>query len=110
MVTHARRPAAVLPLEPPFAGRQPQIAVDAAEAQAVPLSAELRKAGFYVELGYNGNIKKRFKKADSANAAAAIIFGEDELAGNIIKIKDFDSGKEEEVGIQSLLDRLAGYK
>jgi histidyl-tRNA synthetase len=94
-------------------GKRPIVVIpigDAAEKQATTLTAELRKAGFYIELAYGGNLKKRFKKADGANALAAIIFGEDEMVKGIVKLKDFDSGKEEEIKIPGLVDRLAGYR
>lgn len=91
----AKRPIVIIPIG------------ENAEKQAVILAAELRKAGFYIELGYNGNIKKRFKKADGLNAKMAIIFGDEEMTKAIAKIKDFDSGKEEEVKISNLIDRLA---
>lgn len=81
-----------------------------AEKQAIPLAAELRKSGFYIDLGYNGNVKKRFKKADNANAIAAIIFGDDELANGVVKLKDFDSGEEVNIEIGDLLDRLSMYR
>lgn len=83
---------------------------DNAEKQAVTLTSELRKAGFYVELAYGGNVKKRFKKADSLNATAAIIFGDDELIKSAVKLKDFDSGREDDVKMTVLVDRLARYK
>lgn len=91
----AKRPIVIIPIG------------ENAEKQAVILAAELRKAGFYIELGYSGNIKKRFKKADGLNAKKAIIFGDDEMTKAIAKIKDFDSGKEEEVKISALIDKLA---
>jgi len=94
-------------------GKRPIVVIpigDSAEKQAISLTAELRKAGFYIELGYGGNLKKRFKKADSGNAVAAIIFGDDEMAGHAVKLKDFDSSKEEEIKMSALVDRLAGYR
>jgi histidyl-tRNA synthetase len=94
----AKRPIVIIPIG------------EHAEKQSVSLTSELRKAGFYIEIGYNGNVKKRFKKADNANACAAIVFGDEELEKHLVKLKDFDSGKEEEVVVSELVDKLAEYR
>lgn len=81
-----------------------------AEKQAVSLAMELRRNGLYTELGYSGNVKKRFKKADSINAAAAIVFGDEELKQSLVKIKDFNTGQEEGVKLSDLIDKLSIYR
>ncbi|MCZ6765192.1 MAG: histidine--tRNA ligase, partial [Alphaproteobacteria bacterium] len=52
------------------------------EAEALIQAGRLRRAGFTVDLGYSGNLKKRLNKANKANAVAAVILGQDELAKN----------------------------
>lgn len=94
----AKRPIVIIPIG------------QAAEEQAIGLAAELRKSGFYIELGYSGNVKKRFKKADGLNASAAIVFGDNEIQNGMVKLKDFDGSGEEEVKIAALVDKLAGYR
>lgn len=94
----AKRPIVIIPIG------------EKAESQAILLAAELRKAGFYIELGYSGNVKKRFKKADGLNACAAVVFGDDEIQNSLVKLKDFDGGGEEEVKIHTLIDKLSKYK
>ncbi len=81
-----------------------------AEKEALKLAHTLRNEGFYVELGYSGNVKKRMKKAGNANSKAAIIFGDNELEQKIVNLKDFYSGEESQVSASQLLDRLEIYR
>ena len=77
---------------------------DAAEARCRTLAQTLRETGIAVELGYAGNMKKRMKRADKANARLAVILGDDELAKGIAQLRDLDSGEQQEIA----LDQLAG--
>lgn len=79
------------------------------EAAALGLTQRLRRAGFAVDLGFGGNMKKRMKRADRLNARAAVILGEDELAQNSATLRDLDSGEQELVSLDALSDRLARY-
>jgi histidyl-tRNA synthetase len=90
----APRPIAVVPLG------------DQAEARALSIVQELRHAGVAADLGYSGNIAKRLKRANRINARAAIILGEDELAKGVVTLRDLDSGAQETVPLDSLLDRF----
>jgi histidyl-tRNA synthetase len=94
----AKRPIAIIPIG------------EAAEKEAVVLASILRAENLYIELGYNGNVKKRMKKANGMNAVAGIIFGEDELKAGVVKLKDFDSGEEVAVKAADLSDRLGVYR
>jgi len=77
---------------------------DAAEARCRTLAQTLRETGIAVELGYAGNMKKRMKRADKANARLAVILGDDELAKGVAQLRDLDSGEQQEIA----LDQLAG--
>lgn len=77
-----------------------------AEKKALPLAMSLRNEGFYTELGYSGNVGKRLKRAGKDNAYAAVIFGDDELAKNSIKLRDLDEGKETDVTVDTLIEAL----
>lgn len=81
-----------------------------AEQQAIKLSAELRRAGFVVELGYRGNVSKRMKDANKVRARAAILIGDDELKKGVATVRDLDSGEQAEVPLAALKDRLAPYR
>ena len=81
-----------------------------AEQKAVTLSQELRKAGFSIELGYSGNMKKRMKRANNVNAIATVILGEDELAKGVATVRNMETGDQLEVPLASLEDHLACYR
>jgi len=77
---------------------------DAAEAKCRTVAQTLREAGIAVELGYSGNMKKRMKRADKANAYMAVILGDDELVKGIAQLRDLDSGEQKEVALDQLAD------
>lgn len=74
--------------------------------KALEISYSLRKAGFRVEYGYSGNLKKRMIKANKVNAVKAVILGSDELAKNVVTIKDFDSGEQKEVALDKIIEEI----
>jgi histidyl-tRNA synthetase len=88
------RPVAIVPIGP------------AAEAAARKLAAELRHAGFAVELAFKGKPGQRMKRADRANARFAISMGDEELAAGKLKLRDLDSGEETTVGRDTVIDHL----
>lgn len=77
---------------------------------ALALSETLRRAGFVVDLGFSGNMKKRMARANKANAQAAVILGEDERERGAVTLRDLDSGAQEEVPFSQLEDRLARFR
>lgn len=92
------RPMAVIPLG------------DAAEAVALRLTDELRRAGLPVDLGYRGKMKQRMKRANGINARAAIIIGDDELEQASVALRDLDSGEQELVPLADLRQRLEQFR
>ena len=92
------RPIAVIPIG------------EAAGVAALRLTEELRRAGFAVDLGFSGNIKKRMARADKMKAVAAVIIGDDELAKSVAMLRDLQSGAQEQVALAQLQDRLAVYR
>jgi len=91
--------------------RRPIAVIPMGEGDAALLvSHKLRHAGFSVELGYSGNMKKRLMRANKANARAAVILGEDELSRQAATVRDLDSGEQEEVPLSDLEVRLAKYR
>lgn len=92
------RPLAVIPM-----GDEP-------EAAAEGLCARLRHAGYAVDMAYSGNMKKRMKRANTVNARAAIILGEDELKQNAATVRDLDSGEQAMVALDALETDLARFR
>jgi histidyl-tRNA synthetase len=83
---------------------------DPAEAPALTLTQRLRRAGFTIELGFNGNLGKRMKRANKLSARAAVLLGEDELAQNAATVRDLESGEQEVVSLDALTGHLARFR
>jgi histidyl-tRNA synthetase len=83
---------------------------DKAEAVALKLARELRGAGFHIDLGYSGNLRRRMSRADRIKARAAVILGEDELARSSAALRDLDTGEQIEVPLASLKERLDAFR
>ena len=94
----APRPLAVVPVGPE------------AQDRALSLTQSLRRAGFRVDLGFAGNLGKRMKRANKLGARAAVILGEDELAQNAATVRDLESGAQELVALDALVDHLDRYR
>ena len=80
-----------------------------AEAEAMVLAEQLRGAGFTVELGYRGSLKRRMAQADRLNARAAVILGDDERARGTATVRDLDNGEQADVPLSELARRLARF-
>ncbi len=91
------RPIALMPLG------------EAAEALALTLAQELRRAGFTVELGFSGNLRRRLQRADKINARAAVILGDNELQRGAAGLRDLDTGEQIEVPLAALKERLQAF-
>ncbi len=69
------------------------------EALALTMAETLRGQGFAVDLGYSGNVSRRMRRANRVNARAAVLIGDDEVARNVVTLRDLDSGEQSEVPI-----------
>ncbi|WP_020593224.1 histidine--tRNA ligase [Kiloniella laminariae] len=92
------RPVAIIPMG------------EEAEKRALVLANNLRLAGFRVEQGYSGNLKKRLIRANKLNACAAIIMGDDELAENAATLRDLVSGDQSLVKLDQMVEKLSIYR
>jgi histidyl-tRNA synthetase len=79
------RPVAVVPIG------------EAAESPALMIAEVLRQHGHAVDLGYSGNLTRRMRRAARVNARAAVLIGENEIARNVVALRDLDSGEQTEV-------------
>ena len=50
------------------------------------------------------------KRANTLNASAAVILGDDELAQSSVTLRDLDSGEQELVALTDLRDRLEKFR
>ena len=74
--------------------------------EALKLTHELRGAGFNVEMGYSGNMKKRLQKADKLGARVALILGDEEVAEQKVSMKDLSTGEQSHIRRDDLLAQL----
>jgi histidyl-tRNA synthetase len=88
------RPVAVVPVG------------QAAEAAALTLAEVLRNNGCVVDLSYSGNVARRMRRANRVNARVAVLIGEDEIARNVVAIRDLDGGEQSEVPMDQSLSEL----
>lgn len=94
----APRPVALVPIG------------EASERAALPLAERLRAAGYRIDMTFDGNLKKRMKRADRVGARAAVLIGSDELAAGAATVRDLDSGEQGAVALDSLAEALAPFR
>jgi len=81
---------------------------DETKEAAFQLTMGLRKEGIKVEFSYSGNVGKRMKRADKANACAAIMLGADEIAAQQATVRNLDTGEQNMIAFTALKDYLVG--
>ena len=81
-----------------------------AEDPALILTQRLRRAGFTTELGFSGNLGKRMKQANKISACAVVLLGENELSQNAVMVRDMESGEQEIVSMNALIEHLARFQ
>jgi histidyl-tRNA synthetase len=79
----------------------------AAEADAWVLAQALRRGGVAVDLAFRGKPGQRMKRADRLHARHALFIGDDELTQGVVKLRDLDSGSEENVARDAIVARLS---
>ena len=72
------------------------------------LATQLRKSDVPAEVAFDGrSMKAAMKGADRSGARFAVIIGEDELASSAATIKDLDSGEQNSVALDLVVDYLS---
>ncbi|MGE4065130.1 MAG: histidine--tRNA ligase [Rhodospirillaceae bacterium] len=94
----AKRPIALIPVS------------ETEEPVILALAAKLRKAGFIIDVGYSGNMKKRMNRADKIKAVAAVIIGGDEARDGNATVRNLSTGEQKTVSQKELETALAAYK
>ena len=67
---------------------------------------KLVQKGIKTEIIYNGNLSKKFKRANKIKASYAIILGKEEINKKIFKFKDLTSGFEELLNLDQIIKKL----
>lgn len=79
---------------------------EAAEAAAIGLLAQLRRAGIATDMAFRGNMKKRMARANDSGARFAVIIGDDELARGEVAVKNLANGAQSNIALAGLAEAL----
>jgi histidyl-tRNA synthetase len=66
----------------------------------------LRKQGFASDMAFSGNFKRRLRKANEANAAFAVIIGEQEVRNGEVALKNMATGIQRQIFIPDLVSAI----
>ncbi len=79
----------------------------AAKSAALKYAAELRAAGFKVELAFGDRaLKTAMKIADKSGARYSLVIGDEEMASGVVEVKEMSSGTANSVRLDSLASAL----
>ena len=79
----------------------------AAKSAALKYAAELRAAGFKVELAFGDRaLKTAMKIADKSGARYSLVIGDEEMASGVVEVKEMSSGSANSVRLDSLASAL----
>jgi histidyl-tRNA synthetase len=79
----------------------------AAKSAALKYAADLRAAGFKVELAFGDRaLKTAMKIADKSGARYSLVIGDEEMASGIVVVKEMSSGTANSVRLDSLASAL----
>ena len=83
----------------------PKVAIvtadDTAQQAAFGLAEALRDADIDIDLPTGGSMSKKLKKADKAGIRLVVIMGSDELAKNIVLLRDLSDGSQQELPLDA---------
>ena len=79
----------------------------AAKSAALKYAAELRAAGFKVELAFGDRaLKTAMKMADKSGARYSLVIGDEEMVSGVVEVKEMSSGSANSVRLDSLASAL----
>jgi histidyl-tRNA synthetase len=79
----------------------------AAKSAALKYAADLRAAGFQIELAFGDRaLKTAMKMADKSGARYSLVIGDDEMASGVVEVKEMSSGSVNSVRLDSLASAL----
>ena len=79
----------------------------AAKSAALKYAAELRAAGFKVELAFGDRaLKTAMKMADKSGARYSLVIGDEEMASGVVEVKEMSSGSANSVRLDALASAL----
>jgi histidyl-tRNA synthetase len=79
----------------------------AAKSAALKYAADLRAAGFQIELAFGDRaLKTAMKMADKSGARYSLVIGDEEMASGVVEVKEMSSGSVNSVRLDSLASAL----
>lgn len=76
---------------------------DEISRNCLKVSSMLRDEGFKVQYFPSGNATKQFEKANQTQSIICLVFGEDEIKGNYVNMKEMFTGIQEKVQMSDLI-------
>ncbi|WP_316842795.1 histidine--tRNA ligase [Pedobacter gandavensis] len=82
---------------------------EAAELYALPIVQQLRNANIAAELYPTAaKLKKQMSYADDKNIPYVILIGSDELESGLLTLKDMNSGVQEKLALNDIIEKIKG--
>ena len=82
---------------------------EAAKAEAIKLTAQLRSAGLPVQLAFGDrSLKPQMKSADRRKACYAVIIGENKLAQGVATIRNLATREQRNVPLSEIVEQMSG--
>lgn len=75
---------------------------EAAQKMAFPVIEKMRSIGKRVEIGFSGSLKSQMRRAGKLKAAKVVIIGDEEVQEGRVKVKEMESGDQEEISLKEL--------
>jgi histidyl-tRNA synthetase len=105
------RIAELVAFEPVLTRAVAIIAIDVKyQTNALQIGSKLRDASIATEIFFDGNVGKKMKLANKNNCRYVIYLGEDEIAQNKLKLRNLDSGDENLLDIDQLINFIKNDK
>ncbi|AQS90785.1 histidine--tRNA ligase [Gluconobacter albidus] len=80
---------------------------DEAVLKAASLARALRSAGLRAEIETRGNMKKRMERVVKSGASHAVVLGDEEIAKDVVQLRDLSSREQQEVPFADLVRVLS---
>lgn len=79
--------------------------------KSIETATILRNSGISTEVYLNDKkIKAKFKYADKLNIPYVIVIGEDEIKNNVVTLKDMNTGSQEILSLDKVIEKINGNK
>ncbi|EHH68519.1 histidine--tRNA ligase [Gluconobacter morbifer] len=75
---------------------------------AASVARRLRNSGFRAEIETRGNVKKRMERVVKSGASHVVVLGEDELARDVVQLRDLQTREQKDVALSALVEALGG--